>query len=353
MLGLRWAVVTSPSPEPTGSPDSLTPGSAFAPLVGFAGMAALAVWLDVAVGRGAVRVLAGTAARETALSAELAGRYVQNLAAVLCLLGLVAAARTSLRDSTAALGLLRRIALGGLLGVLMPTLGISVFLPEASTSVLLVLVGFAAGHLCVLLLGASAFSERAPIEQRVACALAAAMAVANFGELVAEYFLVGSVSLQHQFGVVGELLYFALPLAVALGVLLREPNASSRRRAAISVAVGAIVALSVHLAGAYGDLGIGVLLYGALRLSALETAPAIVYAALIGISIAAAAFVASSRAEVDRRLGIGLLLVLAAGAGPRSSGTIACLVLGSALIGLVRVSAQSSEAEASSIQTAS
>lgn len=326
--------MTSPTPEPVGSQDSLTLGSAFAPLVSLAGIAAVACWVDVLLGRGLMRVIGATVERETALVLEQASRYVQNVAALLCLFGLVSVTRTTLRNVGVSFGVLRRVAIGGLLGILMPTICIAVFLPEPSTTVLLVLVGFTAGHGLVIAYGSSAFMEEAPVEQRVACALALAMAVASLGELFAEYFMTESVSLQHDLRNVSELVFFALPVAVGLGVLVRGGAGLSRGNVLLTAALGASVVGLLRVA-ASSDASMQVLLYGTLRLSALEAAPPIVYALLIGASLVAALLVASAKTPIDRRLGFGLLLVLAAGAGPRSPGTIASLVLGAALLGLV------------------
>ncbi len=326
------------------------PTSVPIPSVPLAGVAAAIAWLDVLLGRGLLRLVGATEHRELAVAVEAGSRFVRNLVGVLALLGLVWLTRATLRNTGLAFGIVRRLVIGALFGVFLPVVTIALVMPESRTTIVLVLVGILSGHALAMTYGGSAFAGEAPIEQRIACAFTATMAFASMSALLAQLAtsfmgLEGGLELARNLRNVTEIAYFALPVSVALGLVLRGRERPRPRGLVLATLTALVVLGFVRWLSVRLPADTSMLLYGALRLEAIDAAPKLVYAALLGVGVGAGVLAAAGARPSDRALGVGLLLLAASGAGPRSPSSVAIMVLGAAILGLVPATADQSGSE--------
>jgi hypothetical protein len=312
-------------------------------------LAVIAAWLDVLGSRGLLRVVASVAERDTVVAIDTWCRFARNLAGTSALIGLLGVTAITVSHPRAAFDGVRRVLMCAFLGMFLIVMTIALVRPEHHTNIVLVLAGIASGSLLANTYSMTAFDRGAAIEQRVVCALAMVMSLAGLAHVS---FQVGTSLLGTDSGMgiarvsrnVTELMYFTIPVSLALGLLFRKPPHGAPHvgdvrtftvaRVIVSVAVAVMVTASLIWLASAMPADFNVLLYGALHLEALDMAPDTAYALLVGLSVGAGVLAVSSRYGDDRRLGLGSLLISAAGAGPRSPLTLAIMLLGIAALSL-------------------
>jgi len=302
-----------------------------------AALALAASVLDLVVFRGFLQVVSSIAHRDVAMHVETTARFIRNVAAVLLLAGVLVTTHRAMRSPNVDFGTGRRVLLGLLSGILLPVLAIALVMPDSRTTVVLVLVGILSGYVTAFIYGVTAFDFDAPIDQRVSCAFVVLFSLASLGGFVVQigasaFDFAGSFTWLHAIRSCVEVTYFGLPVSLGIAELARSIKPTSRAIVA-SIVSGLIAFAAILAVDRILPADFDLLLYGALRLEALESTSPYVYAALFGLSVAG--IVLALHEPSRRRLGFGAAFILLAGAGSGSPFAIAHVVFGAAALGLV------------------
>jgi hypothetical protein len=304
-------------------------------------MAAVMALADLIWNRVVVRAM-GSVDEETGVAFMRAGVFPRNLAAVAGIVALSVGLFGFLRMAGYA-GLLRRLCISSVAGLLMPAFVLALVVPKERVSILVVVVALAAANLLVALLGSVAVQYAAGARR-----VAAGIAMLS-GGLVLTVLIVASVrtiaesSAATPIGLfahhAGEISWHLVPMAV-LAALFRPPAEARSERPPLrpphaAVVVGLVLG-TVALA-LYGESRLHVhafetLVYGALRLTLVPEPLAWLNGITVGVGLGAAIIGMVSRSPARVQLGAAVALWLAAGYAPRAPGQLLDFALAGLLL---------------------
>lgn len=304
-------------------------------------LAALMAIVDLAmnrIGPLALHVLAD----ERAIDLLRLGPFPRNIASVAGVLSLGWVLLGFMRMAGWS-GLMRRLQIAALAGLLFPALLIGLFLPKEEMPAFVVLIAVGVGHAMVALFGIVALPYRttvtryATLAAMLTSALVLTLLVSSNLESVQHYLstpespmakITWTVMMGSRLG--GELVWCAVPwiaLAPHARGLLRE------RRARVVLGVMSVCALIVG-AGAEAILhpNYGIIAYSAFRLTFLGESLAGGYGLFAMLALGLALAACTSEDAVVRQIGAATLLWIACGFAPRSLAQVLYFVLAAALL---------------------
>jgi hypothetical protein len=305
-------------------------------------LAAIAALVDFVWNRIAVRVMA-VVAHETGVTWQRMGVFPRNLAAVSGLIALTASIYSFLRMAGYG-GLVRRLSVSAISGLLLPAFSLALFLPKERVSLLVVIVSLSAANALACLVGLGALPYPSG-PSRWASAFATASAV-----LVMSVLVIGTVptfatqSWALPVGIAchraGELAWHAVPLVVALAVSRTRDGAPRSEGPSpapwLLLAAAAVTFTTVGLA-VYGQVELHsrafrTLTYAALRVQSLPRWLGWLYSVPVGVGLGAAVIGLCSPSSPRAQMGAAAALWLAAGYAPRNPGQLIDLALAAMLL---------------------
>lgn len=273
------------------------------------------------------------------------GPFPRNVAAVSGLLALTLALWGFMRMAGWS-GLLRRVQIAALSGLLFPALLLGLLLPKERMMPPVVLIAVGVGHAMVALFGITTLrygkspTRWASIATMITSALVLTLLVTSSLSSVQRFLATpDSMAAKITWGVMagsrllGELVWCSVPW-IALVPLVRR---LVRERAALAVlAVTLIIGLTVAwLADAELHPNLGIVVYSAFRLTFLDESLSGLYGAFALPAIALALAACCSREATTRQTGAAVLLWIACGFAPRSLAQVLYFVLAAAMLSRV------------------
>lgn len=318
MIAPGSATVDASSPAPSSESPQLA-AMRRAPIL--ASVAAVAALGDLAWNRVAIR-LVDPNARELWIPLVAHGRLVRNVAGVAALVATLVALVSLIRIPSSIdapwRNLFGRLTLAGVAGLYLPSAVIALVTPREHVPSLLVVLGLLSGNALVAALasGAPAYARTPAAWASMSAGLTALLAM--IGLLVASLRtmvpVVGAAGLLARHG--AELGWLLTPLVLLFDRSMWREALGARPRAAGAAAVLCVsLALAVALQSSLGADAARIA-YGAFRVAMLPADLTWLYGAPIGLSLAIAVFHVSS--PIQRQLGVGVALWVAAGLAPRS-----------------------------------
>jgi hypothetical protein len=294
-------------------------------------MAALAALVDLFWNRVAVRLVADD---DTGIAMMRAGVFPRNLAAVAGLAALAFSLFGLLRMAGYA-GLMRRLTLSAVSGLLLPAFLLAMVIQKERVSILVVLIALGMANALAVLVGVGGAAYRSGA-LRWALSFATAsgalvlvvLVVASVRSLI-EAGLGGPVGFVARHG--GELAWHLVPLCAAWFVLRPAqpgapfsmgPRPGPAALGAAAVAFGLIVGLGFYGQAALHGHRFGTLVYGALRLTLLPESLGALYAVSAGVAVAVTVAGLASGSPARAQVGAAVALWLAAGYAPRAPGQL-------------------------------
>lgn len=273
------------------------------------------------------------------------GPFPRNIAAVAGTLSLAIVLFGFLRMAGWS-GLLRRLQIAGLSGLLFPSLLIGLFLPKDRMPASVVLIAVGVGHALVALLGVvvirygKSATRWASLAAMVTSALVLTLLISSNLEAVQHYLSTGdtwmakltwTVMMGSRLG--GELVWCAVPW---IALLPRARALVSERRPMVVLAVSVTLALVLAvMAELILHPNYGIVAYSAFRLTFLGESLAGLYGLFALLAVALATAACASKDAVMRQLGAATVLWIACGFAPRSLAQVLYFVLAAALLSRV------------------
>lgn len=295
-------------------------------------MAALMALVDLVWNRIVVRIIGGVD-EGTGIALQRAGVFPRNLAAVAGLIALGIGLFTFLRMAGYS-GLLRRLGVSSIAGLLMPAFVLALVIPKERVSILVVVVALTASNVLAVMLGTVALQypagprRWASVLGTLSGVLVLTVLVVASVRTIAESVAASPIGVAAHHG--GEIAWHLLPVFVAAALFRPQKGAPASEgappgRVALALA-GALTVLVLGLA-LFAETRLhthrfATLVYGALRLTLAPEPLAWLNGLTVGIALAAALVGLFSPSVARVQLGAAVALWLAAGYAPRAPGQL-------------------------------
>jgi hypothetical protein len=304
-------------------------------------LAALMALVDLFWNRILVRTL--SADHELGAALQRAGVFPRNLAAVAGLVALTAGLYGFLRMAGYA-GLIRRLTVSMVAGLLMPAFALATLMPAERVSMLVVVVALAASNLLAVLLGTVALRYPAGLRRAAVASATASAAFVLTGLVVGTVRSIAASTVAPTLSTVahhaGELAWHILPLFGLVALFRAQsgaPASEGKPPGRIVLALAGLIALAVFAASFFLESTLhahrfGTLVYGALRLTLVPGTLAWLNGWTVGVALAASLVGLASRSPARVQLGAAVALWLAAGYAPRAPGQLLDFTLAALLL---------------------
>ncbi len=305
-------------------------------------LSALMALVDLFWNRILVRVM-GSADPDLGIALQRAGVFPRNLAAVAGIVALTAGIYGFLRMAGYA-GLVRRLFVSMVAGLLMPAFLLATVVPTERVSVLIVVVALAASNVLVVLLGTVALRYPAGMRRGAVLSATASAALVLTALVVASVRSIAESSAASPISTVarhaGELAWHILPVFGLVALFRAQngaPESEGKPPGRAMLALAGVIMVGVLAASLYGETHLHAhrfetLVYGALRLTLVPGTLSWLNGWTVGVGLAGSVVGLTSRSPGRVQLGAAIALWLAAGYAPRAPGQLLDFTLAALLL---------------------